>query len=380
MRTGVPLVLAVLLTLGGCTTEADVPAADGPPTASAAARRSAESPPPADPPSPTPSPTGPTALGRFPERVYVPNTRANTLHVIDPETRRIVSTQAVPATPHHVTPSWDLTRLYVNDTGGNRLSVVDPATGEITRTIEVVDPYNLYFTPDGETAIVVAERLSRLDLRDPETWELRASIPVERAGIDHGAFTRDGRYFVASAEFSGWLLKIDLRRKRVVDELRLGGEPIDVVRIPGSDLMLVANQADRDEGPGHGVHVVDAPRLRTRGFVPTGRGAHGILLSRDHERAYVSNRLGGTISVLDLDSLEVTERWEVGGSPDMGQLNPDGTELWISNRYHSSVSVIDTTTGEVLARIPTDAGPHGLVYFPTVDRHSLGHNGVYLTD
>jgi len=34
------------------------------------------------------------------------------------------------------------------------------------------DPYNLYFSPDGRYAIVVAERLQRLDFRNPATMRL----------------------------------------------------------------------------------------------------------------------------------------------------------------------------------------------------------------
>ena len=41
------------------------------------------------------------------------------------------------------------------------------------------DPYNMYFTPDGKFAIVVAEAEQRLDFSDPHTFALEA-----RAGRD----------------------------------------------------------------------------------------------------------------------------------------------------------------------------------------------------
>ena len=49
---------------------------------------------------------------------------------------------------------------------GNSLTPIDPRTGKPGRPIPVADPYNMYFTPDGRFAIVVAERLHRLDFRD----------------------------------------------------------------------------------------------------------------------------------------------------------------------------------------------------------------------
>ena len=101
--------------------------------------------------------------------VYVPNSQSNTVDEIDQRTFKVVRHFAVGELPQHVTPSWDLKTLYVLNDLGNSLTPIDPRTGAPGHTIPVDDPYNLYFTPDGRFAIVVAERLSRLDFRDPHT-------------------------------------------------------------------------------------------------------------------------------------------------------------------------------------------------------------------
>jgi YVTN family beta-propeller protein len=324
---------------------------------------------------------GKSALGRYPERVYVPNAAASTLHVIDPKTFKITATYKVGLYPHHVTPSWDLTKLYVTNTGGNSLTVIDPMTGTITGEIRVEDPYNLYFTPDGKMAIVVAERHKRLDFRDPQTWKLIKSVPVEWPGVDHLAFSRDGAYLVASCEWSGRIVKVDLKKLELVADMALGKLPIDVIRPPRQHLMFIADQGT------HGVYVVDPDAWKELQFIPTGRGAHGLLLSHDETKIYASNRMEGSISVIDIASRKVIAKWKTGGTPDMGQLSPDGTQLWISSRYpiagraNSDVRAIDTRTGEVIATIPTDRESHGLTYFPNSrGTRSLGHNGVYLLD
>lgn len=318
---------------------------------------------------------GTSALGHYPERVYVPNSVDNTVHVIDPKTFKITATYPVGEQPHHVTPSWDLTKLYVNNTRGNSLSVIDPLTGTITRDIPVLDPYNLYFTPDGTKAIVVAEALRRLDIRDPNSWKLIKSIPVPWPGVDHLAFSRDGGYLVVSCEWSARIVKVDLDKLEVVADMEIGKNPIDVIRAPGQNLMFVADQGM------HGVFLIDPDAWTVLEFIPTGRGTHGILLSHDKKLLYASNRQEGTISVIDIAGRNVIAKWKTGGSPDMGQLSPDGKQLWISSRYNEDVRVIDTVTGKLIKRIPTDRGPHGLTYFPTsAAAHSLGHNGVYLED
>jgi DNA-binding beta-propeller fold protein YncE len=332
----------------------------------------------ADPTTAAPLESG--AIGKFPELVYVPASTADKVHVIDPDTFSIIGTYPTGAIPHHVTPSWDLSVLYVLNTGGNSLLVMDPATGQPVNEIPVIDPYNLYFTPDGEDAIVVAERLRRLDIRDPVSWELKAQVSVPWPGVDHMAFSPEGDYLLASTEFSGRLVKINTETWEVAGEpLAVGGEPIDVVRTPDQRLMLVANQ-----GAGFGgVHVIDPDTMTEVKWIPTGAGAHGILLSHDETQVYVSNRLEGSISIVDLATLEVVNRWVIpgGGSPDMGQLNIEGDEFWIAGRFHSEVYVFDTGTGDLKARIPVDSGPHGLTYFPSRPyAHSIGHNGVYWTD
>src|SRR5204863_1160372 len=104
--------------------------------------------------------------------VYVPNSQSDTVDVIDPSTFRIVEHFAVGGLPQHVVPAWDLRTLYVTNDTGNSLTPIDPRTGKPGPRIPVDDPYNMYFTPDGQSAIVVAERLHRLDFRDAHTFRL----------------------------------------------------------------------------------------------------------------------------------------------------------------------------------------------------------------
>jgi YVTN family beta-propeller protein len=334
---------------------------------------------PPPPPPPPPNVFGHTldpaaispAVASLPPRVYVPNSDAHTVTVIDPLTFTVVDRYAVGYVPHHVAPSHDLGALYVNNTSGNSLTVIDPATGRPTRTIPIVDPYNLYFTPDGTKAIVVAERLQRLDYRDPETWELIKSVHIPWPGVDHLDFSADGSYLMASTEFSGQVVKVDNTTMEVVGRVAVGSLPIDVKVSPRGDVFFVANQGR------HGVSVIDPEAMVEIAFIPTGTGAHGLNYSRDTEYLYVSNRLAGSISVIHVESRQVVNTWRVGGSPDMITLSPDGRQLWVSNRFHGSVSVVDTTTGELVKTILTGAGAHGVSYFPQPGRYSTGHNGVY---
>jgi YVTN family beta-propeller protein len=307
--------------------------------------------------------------------VYVPNSLSDTVTVIDPTTYRVIGTHAVGALPQHVTPSYDLKHLYVLNDQGNSVTVINPRHGSFGRTVRVADPYNMYFTPDGKHGVVVAERLNRLDFVDPQTLRLQHSLPVHCRGIDHADFSADGRYALFSCEFSGQLVKVDVASQRVVGYLSLprGSMPQDVKLSPDGKVFYVADMAH------NGVWLVDGDRLRTIGFRHTGKGAHGLYVSRDSRFLYVTNRDEGSISLLDLRTRRVVRKWRIpgGGSPDMGGVSADGKVLWLSGRYNGVVYAISTTNGHLLAKIPVGRGPHGLCVYPQPGRYSLGHTGVF---
>ncbi len=123
------------------------------------------------------------AVRGFPSRVYVPNSESNTVSVIDPRTFKVIDSFPVGALPQHVTPSYDLKTLWVDNDQGNSLTPIDPATGRPGKPVPVADPYNLYFTPDGRYAIVVAERLQRLDFRDAAD---DAATPLPAGALSRG--------------------------------------------------------------------------------------------------------------------------------------------------------------------------------------------------
>jgi YVTN family beta-propeller protein len=314
-------------------------------------------------------------------RVYVPNSESGTVSVIDPATFQVVDEYPVGRLPQHVVPSHDMQTLYVNNNQGNSLTPIDPRTGRPGPEIPVDDPYNLYFTPDGTKAVVIAERNSQIDFRDPRTWELikRLDVPTEyrnasgNSGVNHAEFTADGKTMVASCEFSGWLVRVDLEAMEFTGALEVGGKPVDLKLSPDGSLMYNANETE------NGVSVVDWANLQEVGFIPTGAGTHGLYPSRDGKLLYASNRLGGSVTVIDFATQQIIDEWAIpgGGSPDMGGVSTDGGQLWLSGRYNSEVYVFDTSSGEVIQRINVGSGPHGLAVFPQPGRYSMGHTGNY---
>lgn len=314
------------------------------------------------------------AVRADPRYVYVPNGTSDTVTVIDQRTGHTVRTFPVGNQPEHVVPSYDLKTLWVTSDAGNSLTGINPRTGRPGRRISVPDPYNLYFTPDGKSAIVVAERLQRLDFRDPHTFRLQKTLPVRCPGIDHADFSGDGRYLLATCEFSARLVKVDLTHRRIVGYLDLAGRssPQDIRVAPDGRTFFVADQDL------NAVVIIDGRRLRRVGTVHGLRGAHGLYPSRDARRFYVSDRRGSAVSVVDIARRAVVQRWRIpgGGSPDMGGVSIDGTRLWLTGRYTHYLYEFDTVAGRLVRRLPVGSGPHGAAVWPQPGRYSLGHTST----
>ena len=366
-----------------------------------------------------------TAAGKFSpavqgdlERVYVPNLRSGDVWVVDPQAMKVVDRFKVGIGPQHIVPSWDLRTLWVTNNAEGRtdgsLTPIDPKTGKPGKPVLVDDPYNMYATPDGKSAIVVAEARKRLDFRDPKTMAMQYSIDVPGCpGVNHADFSIDGRFAIFTCEFTGSVVKIDLEQRKVLGYLQLQMPATRIKEKPGaprvqagqvwepgeSEVCTVKKGMPQDirispdgkrfyvaDMHADGVHVIDGEAFKEVGFIQTGLGAHGLYPSRDGKQLYVANRgshkihgqrLGdGGVTVIDFATEKVVARWAVpgGGSPDMGYVSADGKYLWLAARFDDVVYRFDTASGEV-KQVKVGAEPHGLTVWPQPGRYSLGHTG-----
>ena len=303
----------------------------------------------------------------------------NDVYVIDPATFTVVGKFKVGLNPQHVVPSWDLRTLWVannaeNTNKGSLMPDRPRRRASWARRFPSTIPYNMYFSPDGKSAIVVAEAMKRLDFRDPKTMQLQYSIDVPKcAGINHADFSIDGRYAIFTCEFAGTVAKIDMVERKV-----LGYTQVIQPGRPDQDREGTRRPRRSDLHDVEG-HAAGHPRLarrqallrrrhdgrrRARGRprdVPAGRlhrdrqGHARPVSARDGKQLYVANRGSnkihgppkgkGGVSVIDFATQKVVANWPIpgGGSPDMGNVSADGKWLWLSGRYDNVVYAFDTT-------------------------------------
>jgi YVTN family beta-propeller protein len=310
--------------------------------------------------------------------VYVPHEKSGDVWVIDPATFAVVGKYPAGNEIQHVVPSYDMTTLYATDDKTDLVVSVDPRTGLPGKQIPVVDPYNMYFTPDGQYAVSVAEARRELVWYDAHTWVQRDITPApECAGIDHADFSPDGRTAVVTCEFAGAVAVIDVASHRLSRMIAMPQRhrhmgPQDIKLAPDGSVYYIA------DSDGNGLWVLDGAATKVLRFIPTGMGAHGLYLSRDAQQLYVTNRHEGSVSVLNAYTGTEITKWHIpgGGSPDMGNVTADGSQLWLSGRYDRSVYVLSTKDGSLIRKIPVGKAPHGLCVWPQPGRYSIGHTGI----
>ncbi len=277
------------------------------------------------------------------------NSAAASFSVIDVATRTVIRTTPVLREPHHWALLPDRSALLIGDTSGNAMFFLDPGTGQIIRRTAFSDPYQLWFSPDGRHLVVTALRVEHVDIYDGRTLQLakRLRLPTMPS---HLSYSPDGSMVYVSLQDNDRLVGIDLRTLAVAWQTSVGKTPAGVfwhddkvlVGIMGNDYVAVTDP-------------VDGRELRR---IRTGRGAHNLFYTPDGRQIYVTNRVEGTVSLLDAVSLDVVRTYVVPNGPDCIAFAPDG-KLWVSMRWGGRVAVLDPASG-THETIAVGRSPHGV--------------------
>ncbi len=283
------------------------------------------------------------------------NSDDDSLSVIDTETYKETSRVHIGRQPHHLMPTPDKQHLILAMSGSNELVFLDLSTGMIKQRLIASDPYQIGFSPDGKWFVATSLRLDRIDIYDPSDYRLVHRLPAPTMP-SHIGFSPDGSTTYITLQGTNNLVAIELEPGKVLWTVPVGRQPAGVFVRPSGTILVGIMGADYIAE----VEPRDGSVIRR---IHTGRGAHNFLLSLDGKTLYVSNRVAGTISALDADTLAVNGTMIAPGGPDDMALTPEGHELWVTGRWRASVNVIERTSGSLKARIPVGRSPHGIFLY-----------------
>ena len=281
--------------------------------------------------------------------VFVMNSGAASISVIDMSTRQVLRRIPVLREPHHWAQSPDGHSLLVGDSSGNTVFFLDPNTGAVQRRVVVADPYQLGFSPDGRFLTVNGLARNQIDVYDAASMKLAHRFPI-RSMPSHMAYSPHSHRVFVTLQGTNRLVAIDLRAMRVLWDRPVGNTPAGILWQNGK--LLVCDMGT------DGLAVVDPADGKVVGHVVTDRGAHNLFRSPDGKTIWVDNRVSGTITVLDAGSLRPVHTYRVSGGPDDLFFAPDG-KVWVTRRFAESVAVLNPADGKYQV-IDVGRSPHGI--------------------
>ena len=294
--------------------------------------------------------------------VFVLNSLDASVSVIDAqsfgELRRIPTGKE----PHHLYLTPDEKSLLVANALSDSLLFIDPTTGQVQRTLKnIIDPYQLRFSPDMKWFVTTANRLNHIDIY---RWvPANAEVPLQLvkripAGKTPSHLTIDNKSSViyASLQDSDQLIAIDIATQTPRWTVPSGKMPADVFLSPDDHYLFVGLTGDEF------VEVYDVsgamPKLVKR--IKTGAGAHAFRGGGDHRHFFVSNRVANTISRIEMQSMSVVANYPAPGGPDCMDLMSDGKTLLVTSRWARKLTVIDIEQKRVVRQVAVGRSPHGV--------------------
>jgi YVTN family beta-propeller protein len=125
------------------------------------------------------------------------------------------------------------------------------------------------------------------------------------------------------------------------------------------DYVAIDNQRNRlFVARGNRVQVLDAATGKPVGEIPDTAGVHGVAFAQDLKLGFTSNGRANSVTVFDLDTLQVKRELAVKGTnPDAILYDPATRKLYTFNGKSQDVSVFDAANGKLLSTIPVGGKP-----------------------
>jgi YVTN family beta-propeller protein len=314
-------------------------------------------------------------------RIYVTNSAADTIDVIDSHSNKVVQVIRGIELPHGVTFSPDGSRVYISNESESVLDVIDRKTGDILQKVALSNrPNNLTITKDGNRVLVgIRTNPGVVDVIDTKLLRRVNTIPVE--GSVHNVYvTPDGKYAVSGSienkavtiidlqiEKAVWKVQFDSGVRPMTFETNQDGSTARIfIQLSGFHGFAVVDFAKRAEVAR--IKLPDQPGGFGIAEGRLGTPSHGIGVAPDGKSLWVNSTLANAVFEYSLPDLKLVGHAELpevhplgrsptGAVPEWITFTPDAKFIYVSNSGAASVSAIDTTTLKTVALIPVGEVP-----------------------
>lgn len=247
--------------------------------------------------------------------------------VIDPQTDSIVKRIEVGQELHlsHVVITPDNSYAIVAAQEKGIIYKINANTFAIENEVETTKggaPHGLRISPDGKIAYIAMINGKSLGILDLGSFQL-SYAPLSGSAVQAGV-TPDGKYALASVYDAKSLAVYDIEKK-IVKYVKLpeGAKgPVQIYPTPDSQYVYVADQGYYFNQPnGKFIYKIDLEKMEVVKEIESGIAPHGVVVSKDGKFVYVTNILGGDVSVIEVSSDKKINSIKVGNKP-------NGISVW----------------------------------------------------
>jgi YVTN family beta-propeller protein len=307
------------------------------------------------------------AAGAASMRLYVTNSLGDDVSVIDLVTLKPVQTFKVGEHVHGICAGSDTSSFFVTIESENNLKIVDARTGRILGVIPLSGrPNQCAATPDGRyVAVPIPYGGDSVDIVDIQARKVVKTLPVKKPHNCYNSGSNDVLW--VSSIGDNQINRIDLRTMEYTAQIPTGGipRPYAVTKDGNTIYSALTDLHGFVVASVHEAKVIakvelpPAPPLNCplEQHTPT----HGLELSPDGRRLWVTSLADGLVYVYDTASRKLLGHVEVGKCPNWVTFSPDGKYCCISNSDSNDASIIDTETLGEVARVPVGNGPKRLL-------------------
>jgi YVTN family beta-propeller protein len=299
-------------------------------------------------------------------KVYVTNSLADTITMIDLGTLKVTGTIKVGKRVHGICAPADGQKLFTTIEMEKTLKVIDTATNEVTATIALTGrPNQCASTPDGHYVAVPIRDVGGVDIIDITQGKIVKVLPVKEPHNAYNTGRNDVLYVSSMGDHE--IDRIDLTKMEYTDKIPVGGIPRPYAVTKDEKTLYVA-LSDY-----HGFEIVNIPDKKeiARVDLPAAPPAdcalephtetHGLALSPGEKEIWVTSLTDSGVYVYDIATKKLSKEISTGECPNWIGFSPDGKYVTVSNCASNDATIIDAKSRQVLATLKTGEGPKRLL-------------------
>src|ERR1700680_4758933 len=159
----------------------------------------------------------------------------------------------------------------------------------------------------------------------------------------------------------------------------LAGVLLCTVSFPAASAQQSKLRIVQTNSAGDNIHIIDPATNKVVGEIKGIEAPHGVAVSPDGSRIYISEEAENTLVVIDGKTLQVTKKIPLSGNPNLIDMTPDGRWIYVAIAQSwndlsdfpqikaaasGGVDVIDTASLQNVKTIPIRGGIHDLNVTP----------------